>query len=130
MGIFVASTLTSSQNYVTYEKGNIVSEIVIHGGNSMVGHALVTIEGIITKITEQEREALSRHPVFKVHLKNGFVKFTDQGDASKATSDLESRDAASPLTQQDVDNLQDDSKTNVNVDFDDPVKKTTRGRKK
>jgi len=129
MKTFIASTLSSSQNYTNYSSNGMSESVVIHGGHSLVGHNLVTIEGVVTQVSDNELKTLNSNVLFNLHVKNGFVKITNQGDPAKAVSDLESRDQASPLTQQDVDKLQADNKTNVDVDFDSPVKPKTRGKK-
>lgn len=128
--LYVASTLTTPQTYTEYLKGVPISSVTINGGNSLVNLNLVTLDGAITSVTEKEAEQLKENKLFQLHTRNGFVKFTKNDDAAKATSDLESRDEASPLTQTDVDTIQGKARTGVDVDFKEPATTQRKGRSK
>lgn len=125
--IYIASTLTAPQDYTVYDKGGRATHKVrINGGNGLVNRNLVTLEGAITEVSEEDLELLKTNALYQTHVKNGFVKVTDQPDATKASSDLESRDEGAPMTQNDVDNLQNDMNTGVDVDYDNPAPTKTR----
>lgn len=116
---YIASTLTASQSYSLYVKGTAVMSVVVNGGNSLVNQHLVTLEGAITSVTTKQADMLKKHPLFKFHMKKGFVKFTEINDPVKATSDLESRDLGAPLMQGDIDAIQTDARTGIDIDFKD-----------
>ncbi len=127
--IFIASKLTASTSFAIYDKKaqNIVKRILINGGNSLVNRHLQTLEGAITEITEDDLKLLEQDFTFNRQVKNGFLKVTDQPDAAKASSDLESRDTSAPLQQEDVDAVLDDAGVTQEVEFDNP--KPTRKTK-
>ena len=132
MAHFITSTLTAPQDYTAYDGNNVVNVVKINGGNSLVNRNLVTLDGAVTEVSADELASLKDNFLFNLHIKNGFIKVSSrEAIADKAVSELEARDEASPLTQNDIDSMQNDRKTGVDVDFDDPDnKKQRRGKAK
>lgn len=104
---YVFSTLTCAQLYTGYSKGGAdlpVKEWEVHiqGGSNVAGKHLVTPLGVVTPITEEQKELLETNVVFQAHVKNGFVQVRDTNvDPEVAAADLETRDESAPLVEAD-----------------------------
>lgn len=104
---YVFSTLSSPVAYTLYnesERGahTVKSKIIIKGGAGVANKNLITPLGVATEVTEEELEVLKTHPVFKLHLENGYVKIKEkQADAEVVAADMNSRDESAPLTPND-----------------------------
>ena len=135
--MFIASTLTNPQNYTLYgghTGTDVIHSVLIQGGHGLTNRHLVTLEGVITQVSDEDYALLQKNELFQYHVKKGFLKVTDQSDPLKAVSDMEARDECAPMTQNDVDVLIDeninDKSPNVNIEltFDNgqPEKKRSR----
>jgi len=106
---FVLSTLTASQRYTNYIKGEndlplVVSEVFVAGGAGVANGAIITPEGVATAITDEQKLSLEANDHFQFHMKNGFVKFsTEKVDPEKFAADMARRDGSAPLVPQDAD---------------------------
>ena len=125
---YIASTLTNSQDINLYggiTGTDVVKTIHINGGHGLVNRHLETLDGVITNISDEDLALLLKNDQVKYWITKGFIKITDQTDPAKAVSDMQSRDEAAPMTQNDVDALIDEqvnSKTpNIDIEltFDD-----------
>lgn len=78
---YILSRLANSQIYTNYAKGvgdnmNIpVESVEIKGGADVTDKNLVTPEGVITKVTNEQLEVLKANKGFQQHLEGGYVKY-------------------------------------------------------
>jgi len=108
---YITSTMSASVSYATYKQTAgglpvIDKEIVIEGGaNVMSKKLMVTPNGVVTKVTDEELELLEQHPLFKIHKQNGYVrvsKSNPQEDVAKVdTGDMEQKDASAQRVDSD-----------------------------
>lgn len=128
---FVASTLTNAQEYTVYSADGLspVRSIRINGGHGLNNRHLITLNGAITEVNDQDLELLRKNPLFQRHVDNGFITVTSDDNAERVAGDLESRDDSAPLNQNDVDEIMTDANLGVTLDFDDPqaARKPKRG---
>lgn len=100
----ILSTLTGAQDYVFYDcSSNAVNKVCktihIEGGSNLANKNLVTPQGVVTEISDDDCELLKTHPIFKLHFDNGFVKIVDsEKETEKAKQDLQKEDLSAPLT--------------------------------
>ena len=131
MTVYVISTLSSGVDYCFYKTAANGSQIIdrtisLNGGANVVNYrTLLTPKGIVSSITDEEYELLKEHPVFKIHLQNGFVKVVKKSpaDVDKAVVDLAPEDKSSPLTPKKLDVTEE-------TVGDTKVYRVKRGRKK
>jgi hypothetical protein len=96
---------------------------------------MVTNIGYVTEVEDEDLEWLVEHQVFKLHMKNGFLKIRDKpADAEKVATEMETRDQSAPLVDADfdappagvnVDGLEGSFKPTAAAEDDD---KPTKGR--
>lgn len=105
---YVYSTLSSGMTYTITKKGKndmpiIDGRIEIDGGANVADKkTFVTPRGVVTKITDEQYEALQQNPVFKRHVKKGYIQVSDaKVDAEVAAADMTSRDESAQLVEQD-----------------------------
>lgn len=109
---FVVSTLTSDQAYTLFHKkdddGKSIPRakrtVIVKGGHGVANSNLITPQGVVTPITEEQAAFLESDPAFTRHKKRGFVKILKKNpaaDVAKAASDLEQRDGSAPLVEGD-----------------------------
>ena len=118
----IYSTLTAPQSYnIHVEKPDgthaVARSIVINGGHGLTNRYELLLQGASTDVSADDLELLEKHPVFKIHKDNGFVRIDKAGlELEKAISDLEQRDKSSPVTEQDIKQLAKDKVIQVEVD--------------
>lgn len=101
---YVFSTLTSDNRYTFYADGGadmkVASrDILVKGGHGIANDRLITPLGVATEVTAEEAAALKEHPLFKLHMENGFVTIQDKkADPEKVAADLQGADGSAPLT--------------------------------
>ncbi len=94
--MYIYSTLTAPVCYTT-EAG----DIVIAGGANVPDQNLLTPYGKVTKVTDEQYEALKKHYLFQLHEENGYIRADkNKVDADKAASDMNGRDASAPDTEE------------------------------
>lgn len=108
---YITSTMSASVSYATYKQTAgglpvVDREIVIDGGaNVMNKKLLVTPNGVVTKVSDEELELLEQHPLFKMHKANGYVrvsKSNPQEDIEKVdTGNMEKKDASAQRVNSD-----------------------------
>ena len=111
MGKYVFSTLTANQKYPIWAKvpGRDLpvqkSYVLIRGGANLPSKTLVTPQGVMTPIIDEQYEQLKQSSGFKKHLANGFLSVEDKPyDIDKVVSDLEEKDTSAPMTAKDFEN--------------------------
>ena len=94
-------------DYDFYQMGpnkinTVVDSIHLNGGADVVNkRTLETPTGVITEISDDKLEKLKSHPVFQIHLKNGYVSILGtEKEAKIADKDLK-EDKSSQITPAD-----------------------------
>lgn len=107
---FVTSTMSAPISYVFYKTlpggmQAVAEEITIKGGANVADKkTILTPRGVSTELTDAQIEALKKHPIFREHLKNGFVTIVEtkyKEKAEKAVKSLEKKDGSAPKTPAD-----------------------------
>lgn len=109
----IASTLSAPVTYVEYEytpdKRPVRKRgITIKGGAGVasrphaLANGLLTPDGIVTPVTEEELAFLKTDEVFQRHIKGGFLKILNSNvSGNKAAKDMNARDPSRPYTEKD-----------------------------
>lgn len=104
---YITSRMAGGVDYAFYKKGpngiNVVTETIsINGGADVIDkRTLITPDGVVTSVTDEELEKLKTHPLFKIHLQNGGITIKDtEKSANKAGEELE-KDKSSQITPED-----------------------------
>lgn len=113
----IASTMTSDVKYTRWisNPGGINTKrpvtvgkdhVLVKGGHGVAQRqdngGLVTPNGVITAVTDEELEFLMKDETFQTHLKHGAVKVLKQNTTpEKAVKDMEQENKAGPLTEKD-----------------------------
>lgn len=98
---YVYSTLTADNEYST-EQGSIV----IFGRNgARLRGKIETPRGVATCVTDEQLQALEKHPLFVTHKKNGFInvqrkELTETRAEKLIDSEMSSGDKAAQETEQ------------------------------
>lgn len=107
----IVSKLAAGMDYVTYSKGPNGKQvpdghITVKGGADVADkRTLLTPEGVVTSVSNDELKQLRSNPLFKVHEASGALLVTDKKpEPAKAAADLQ-RDESSQLTPQDYEAL-------------------------
>ena len=109
--VYVVSTLTSSQAYTIFKNQDAEGRkipradrvVTVNGGHGVANSkSLITPQGVVTVITEEQAALLNDVPMFKRHEKRGFVKILKKKpDATKSSSDMKQADGSAPLKADD-----------------------------
>lgn len=122
MTVHVYSTLTAGNDYVFYKNDlhglpQAEKTITIKGGANVPDK----VTGLVmpfshTELSDSDYEALKEHPLFKIHVANGFIRVqkTETKDVEKATKDLVKEDDSAPLTPEKME-LEEDGEEGVKV---------------
>ena len=104
---FITSRLATSVNYTFYTKGanniNVVTDtITVKGGADVINKkSLETPQGVVTELTDEQIDKLKSHPVFKQHLKGGYITIVStEKEAKKVETELQ-EDKSKQLTPKD-----------------------------
>ena len=106
----IVSTLTNDQNYTDWSRPeqtgkvarlNVVQrQILIKGKANVITKALVTPEGVLTSVSEEELEALKKIRAFQEHIKLGHLKIlAREASPDKVAKDMTDRDQSAPLNE-------------------------------
>lgn len=103
---YVLSKLANTQIYTQYAKGvndmNIaVKRVEIKGGADVTNKNLVTPEGIITKISNDDLESLKANRDFQRHLDRGVIKYFGTAPNIEKSSQTMEKDNSKQLTAMD-----------------------------
>lgn len=106
--VYVFSTLATPMDYHVYAKAaeNMppVRERTVHiaGGAGIANKHLITPNGVMTEISEEELSLLENHGIFQMHKKNGYIKVERRAaDVDKVAADMNPSDPSKPLTPSD-----------------------------
>lgn len=109
---YIASTMAASVNYVDYKTNTAtgphkrLQHVTIKGGAGVAKKGgpdgVLTPEGIVTKVSDEELSFLMKDEVFQTHLKFGHVKVLKMNvEGDKAARDMTKKDPSAPLTEAD-----------------------------
>lgn len=101
---YILSTMSAGVNYAIYGKTAgglpvVKREIAIAGGSGVINKALVTPQGVVTKVSDEELELLESNALFRMHKAGGFVKV--QKSDKTDTKDMEQKDASAQRVEAD-----------------------------
>ena len=112
--VYIFSTATAGTKYTIYydspAKGKekeavprvVKQGILIAGGAGVANKNFVTPLGVMTRVTEQQFDALSKVRTFNRHVERGFITVEDKPyEIEKVVPDMAQRDGASPLRAED-----------------------------
>lgn len=110
MTVFITSRLAGGVDYAFYEKSpagiNVVRKTIsIKGGSDVIDkRTLLTPQGVVTELSKDDLDELKTHPVFRMHLENGYITINDnEKTANKAGEKLEV-DKSAQITDEDYEN--------------------------
>lgn len=105
---YIYSTMTSSVDYPNYAAAGgdmpvANGAITIYGGANVPDDKFVMPDGsVLTRVTDDEFEALQRSSVFRAQRDAGFIIVRDhEVNSEVAASEMEGRDKSAPLVDQD-----------------------------
>lgn len=104
---YLYSTLGADVIYPVYVPGGadlplVEAEVLVKGGAGVINKRLDTPEGIVTAISGEQLEALNTSPVFKQHVKNGFIIISnDKPDVEVVVADMNRTDPTRQLVEAD-----------------------------
>lgn len=117
---FVYSTLASGVDYHIYGKAaegmpaHRERTITINGGAGIANKNLITPQGVVTEVTEEELSALENHSLFLLHKKNGHMTVQRvKADVEKVVADMNTQDPSKPMTPADYAGEGEDAVTAV-----------------
>ena len=103
---YVYSTSSASTWYVVNEKseGGLPPKekgrVFIEGGANIATKKLITPKGVVTKVTEAQRELLQESESFLKHKAAGFIFVSDKPyDPDKVAKDMKPKDKSAPITK-------------------------------
>lgn len=109
--LFVLSTLSTATTYAGFVSNgehnlpSLETSVTIEGKAGIADRrTLVTPQGAVTAVTEDEAKFLSAHPLYQLHAANGFVTIVDSrpGDIDSAIAgELKGRAPDAPLVDAD-----------------------------
>lgn len=106
--VFVYSTIVADVSYVEYlpgPPGGLPTEgrkVTIKGGAGVADKRLVTVNGVVTEITEDDLAFLMNDANFQRHLAAGFLTYENQRfDLDAVVADMNHEDGSRPLTEAD-----------------------------
>jgi len=105
---YVYSTLTCNQAYTNHAVGGAdlpiaLDPVIIRGGAGIANAHLVTPEGTVTSVTDEQLEYLRCNPCFLHHEKHGYIKVsTAKVDIEKVVADMSQRDQSAPVVPPDL----------------------------
>jgi hypothetical protein len=115
----IVSTMSTDVEYTFYKDGGgdlKVEEhekaVLIKGGANVIDPITMQIQPfILTEISDTELDRLLEHPVFKIHLEHGGVRYYKSAVPSgeKVLDKMTLRDKSAPKRDQDLKNLAKDS---------------------
>lgn len=109
----IISTLSTGVDYTLYHDNqdgsgmHVIKHVVsIKGGAGVARRGgetgILTRQGVVTTIDDDELSMLKANPVFQMHMKNGFVQIIESDNkvnVTKAVKDMEAKDKSAPLTE-------------------------------
>jgi len=115
---YVYSTMSTDVAYaywVPSGQGTMIQDsartVLIRGGAGVADARLITPQGVVTEVTDDQLEHLRKDEVFKLHERGGFVSVQsvsyDPPKVESVVADMTGRDEAAPLVPQDFASVKD-----------------------
>lgn len=109
--VAVYSTMSTDVDYTFWGVHNAAAialtqefSIRINGKANIADKVLHTPRGAVTNVTDEEADLLESHPIFRQHLKNGFVAIEARNaNIDQVLDDMVPRDESAPLEPGDLD---------------------------
>ena len=111
---YVTSTLSNSVRFTNWTRPTdqhmppevIGKPVLIKGGANLATdphteRGRFTPRGISTEVSDEQLEYLMANNHFKNFMKNGLIEVVSESDAEKVSKDMEAKDKAAPLTDDD-----------------------------
>ncbi len=108
---YICSKLTCDNSYTTWNqaKGGANDlpkkdrQILINGGAGVANKNIITPDGVVTEVSEEQLKLLESVPNFKRHVAGGFLKVLTKNptNVKSVAADLE-KDKATPITPKDL----------------------------
>lgn len=102
---FVASTMSAPVQYVQYGGTDMPvaqRSVTIEGGANVANKNLITPQGVITEVSNEDAAFLNKDQVFNMHRDAGYVQILDKRvDGDAAAVDMTHRDPSAPLVDAD-----------------------------
>ena len=107
---YVVSTMSNDQRYTDWDIPNLEgskvarpaqarASVLIKGKANVITKNLITPEGVITQVSDEQLEVLKRVKLFQTHVDNGSLKIMGREVApEKAVRDMRDRDESAPLS--------------------------------
>ena len=119
---YVYSTLSNDQQYTLWKEGTNGPNVPLHSvlikgkANVVDTLHLITPKGVVTAVSKDDMEFLSKDPGFNQHKENGFILVEQKkADANRVAQDMTPKDSSAPHTLQDYESRPDlpDPKLNL-----------------
>lgn len=103
---FVASTLSAPTTYAGYRTGGgndlpqIEHAVTIAGGAGLLNRNLITPQGVVTQVSDEDAEFLGKHQLFNFHKEGGYVQILAKKpeDADAVAAEMNGQDPSAPVT--------------------------------
>lgn len=101
---YVTSKMGAGVIYAIYGKTAgglpfVQKEIEVKGGTGVMNKNLITPEGVVTSLSDEDIELLKVNPLFKLHQENGYVRI-HKTEKAKLT-DMQEKDNSAQKTASD-----------------------------
>lgn len=108
---YIFSTLSTDCAYlVDEEKG---TTITIFGGANIANKNLITQQGAMTSVTDEDAALLEKNHTFQLHVQGGYIAVENKkGDADAVAKNLTKKDKSAPLAPSDFNSADIVVKTN------------------
>ena len=104
---YIASKMAANVNYAIYTKGqngiNVVKQVItINGGADVMDKkTLITPEGVVTVLSDEDFSKLQNNPIFVRHMERGVLKVcSNERNAQNVSKEL-TKDTSAQLTPKD-----------------------------
>lgn len=107
MSKHIYSTLTNSCNFALWSKPKNgiplrTKTVFIQGGANVPNDQFVTPKGVVTKVSDEDYDALLKCPSFVLAVSDGYLSVeTREKKLEKVVADMEPKDSSAPLTAED-----------------------------
>jgi len=110
---YIYSTLTSGMDYTLYQNNEngthaVKAVVSIKGGANLPDKFLITPQGVVTEVDDEQVAILKQIPLFNQHVAAGFIVLSEaRSEVESVVPDMVSRDKSAPLTPNDY--VEDDN---------------------
>lgn len=108
MAHYVYSKMAAAVDFNIFQKGGAdmpvkTGKITINGGAGIANKNLITPNGVVTEVTDEELEILNAHNLFVQFKTNGYITVEKKKvDVEKVVADMSDKaDPSSPITPAD-----------------------------